>query len=329
MASMRLHPCGSDQTWQSPWLESLPEDYFSVLGDHLKDHYLGNAADYSTEQARNQLDIALYVRLAQAQTVFVPWVEEHDDFRDKSILEIGCGAGSSTAVLAMHARRVQALDISSLPMKVARLRCDLLGVSNVEFTLADPDWLVTQRWPVDPAEHDMVVCYALVEHLTLAERLNLLTYIWKRLPGHGRLVIYETPNRLCFYDWHSSYLDFAQILPDDLAAYYYRKSPRFEAEPNNNNQMRKDQFERLTEDETTKLYRWGRGASFHEFELAIGIENLRVVNDGYSGRLFAHRNAWGYNESYEAGLRSVFENLTPSIPAGFARPSLDFVLAPA
>jgi 2-polyprenyl-3-methyl-5-hydroxy-6-metoxy-1,4-benzoquinol methylase len=325
---MRLHPFGSDQTWQSPWLASLPKDYFRVLGDHLKDHYLGGSADYSTEQARNDLDIALYVRLAQAQTVFAPWLEQHDGIRDKSILEIGCGAGSSTAILGMHSRSVQALDIASNPMEVARLRCDLLGITNVDFTLTDPDWLTMQRWPVDPAEYDVVVCYALLEHLTLAERLNLLEYIWKRIPENGQLVIYETPNRLCYYDWHSSHLNFAQILPDDLAAYYYRKSPRFEAEPNNNNQMRKDQFERLSEDETTKLYRWGRGASYHEFELAIGLENLRVVNDGYSALLFAHRNGFGYNENYEAGLRSVFEALSPPIPAGFARPSLDFVFAP-
>jgi cyclopropane fatty-acyl-phospholipid synthase-like methyltransferase len=62
-------------------------------------------------------------------------------------LEIGCGAGAFTELLAGHAERVVAIDVSSVA--IARARRERAGLKNVDFRTADvmdfdlgttPDW---------------------------------------------------------------------------------------------------------------------------------------------------------------------------------------------
>src|SRR5262249_55252570 len=125
-------------------------------------------------------------------------------------------------------------------------------------------------------------------------------------------VVYETPNRLNCFDWHSFLLPFFDSLPDGLAIAYADHSPRpfFKIHPEGN----------LVEN----LYRLGRGVSFHEFDLALGLEQLRAINDGFSSKL-AHRSSLEH-EPFDLGLLDIFERYLPMVPQGFARPSLDLVI---
>ncbi|MBI1256220.1 MAG: methyltransferase domain-containing protein [Chloroflexi bacterium] len=75
-----------------------------------------------------------------------------------TILELGCGTGKNTALLADLGQQVIALDFSEGMIAQARAK---LSADNVRFSLAD----LTQRWPVADHAVDLVVCNLVLEHI--------------------------------------------------------------------------------------------------------------------------------------------------------------------
>ena len=74
------------------------------------------------------------------------------------------------------------------------------------------------------------------------------------------------------------------------------------------------------------LYRFGRGVSFHEFEIAIGFENMEVIADGYSMSAL-NRGKWvKRNKDFENILWKLITEHKPEVPLGFTYPSLDLVI---
>lgn len=78
--------------------------------------------------------------------------------RCKSILEIGCGTGKNTAVLAAIGDRVLSLDFSAGMIEKAKAAIDS---TNVTFEIAD----ITKRWPAHDESFDLVVCDLVLEHI--------------------------------------------------------------------------------------------------------------------------------------------------------------------
>ena len=78
--------------------------------------------------------------------------------RCKSILEIGCGTGKNTALLAQISEEVHALDFSEGMLKKAEQK---LGSTNVIFTAAD----ISKPWPCADESADLVVCNLVLEHI--------------------------------------------------------------------------------------------------------------------------------------------------------------------
>jgi ubiquinone/menaquinone biosynthesis C-methylase UbiE len=78
--------------------------------------------------------------------------------RCKSILEIGCGTGKNTALLAQIGRQVSALDFSAGMIEQARQK---LSLDNVKFAVAD----ITQPWPCEDQSIDLIVCNLVLEHV--------------------------------------------------------------------------------------------------------------------------------------------------------------------
>ncbi|MEO8396647.1 MAG: class I SAM-dependent methyltransferase [Chloroflexota bacterium] len=75
-----------------------------------------------------------------------------------TILELGCGTGKNTALLAQIADQVIALDFSEGMMARAKAR---LRAQNVHFSLAD----LTKRWPIADHSVNLVVCNLVLEHI--------------------------------------------------------------------------------------------------------------------------------------------------------------------
>lgn len=80
------------------------------------------------------------------------------NLRCKSVLEIGCGTGKNTALLAEIGENVYALDFSGAMIEKARQK---LRAGNVSFVVAD----LTQRWPCKERAVDLIACNLVLEHI--------------------------------------------------------------------------------------------------------------------------------------------------------------------
>jgi malonyl-CoA O-methyltransferase len=78
--------------------------------------------------------------------------------RFESVLEIGCGTGKNTALLARIARTVHAIDYS--PAMIARAK-EKSSFDNVMFTVAD----IRQTWPCPNRAANLVTCNLVLEHI--------------------------------------------------------------------------------------------------------------------------------------------------------------------
>ena len=94
------------------------------------------------------------------------------NLRCKSVLEIGCGTGKNTALLAEIGERVWAFDFSQAMIEKAKKK---LRLKNVTFVVAD----VIQRWPCKEESVDLISCNLVLEHIQdlsfiFAEALRVL-----------------------------------------------------------------------------------------------------------------------------------------------------------
>lgn len=97
--------------------------------------------------------------------------------RYHSILEIGCGTGKNTRLLAEIGDQVQALDFSEEMLAQARARA---AAPHITFAVAD----LTRPWPCADQSADLIVCNLVLEHIAdltcvFAEAARTL-----RQPGH-------------------------------------------------------------------------------------------------------------------------------------------------
>ena len=84
--------------------------------------------------------------------------ETLSNLRFRSILELGCGTGKNTALLAQIGAHVLALDFSEGMIDKAR---EKLSFDNVTFAVAD----ITQPWACEDRSIDLVTCNLVLEHI--------------------------------------------------------------------------------------------------------------------------------------------------------------------
>ena len=84
--------------------------------------------------------------------------QELTHFRCRSILELGCGTGKNTPLLASIGVDVHALDFSAGMIEKARAK---VTSPNVTFEIAD----ITKRWPSKDQSFDLIVCNLVLEHI--------------------------------------------------------------------------------------------------------------------------------------------------------------------
>lgn len=309
--------------WIAPWLKDVNPAYWPDMMACIGENWVVNKRDswrefFLTPRGREVLRTQLCTRISQASDVFVPWLEQAISLNGLRVLEIGCGSASSTAGLARAGAHVTGFDIKGRSLQMGRVRLSLLGFE-ATLTEVEPDWL---RRDVEAdafaGPFDLIVCYALLEHLLIEERMNLLGLCRRIMKRDGAaLAVFETPNRFAPFDWHSTKLAFSEILPDALAHRFIRERSSQQNHP----VMR---FDWPTPEAQEGLYRRGRGVSWHEFELGFGLKDLEVVLDGYSPR--SQQKNYKADLAFEAALESVFAGLDPPVPRGFCRPSLELLL---
>jgi 2-polyprenyl-3-methyl-5-hydroxy-6-metoxy-1,4-benzoquinol methylase len=292
-----------------------PED-LRVLEAALRQHYFRDcpAGYLDTAWGRHDLGNHLRRRLAEDRGRVVPWLDAVEPIRGARVLEIGCGTGSSTVALAEGGADVTAIDVDEAPVAVARERCRLYGTT-ATFVIANaaqlPEGLRGQQF-----RH--IIFYASLEHMTLAERLAAMKATWDMLPNGGVWSMIETPNRLWYFDWHTSLLPFFNWLPDELAFRCAAFSPR-------------PRFGEVYRDETPEamlhFQRRGRGVSYHELELVMG----QAVHQRIAGWLEPQSDDPWWRKplaflSEEARYRRLLHRIAPAVHEAFLQPRLDLAV---
>ncbi len=241
----------------------------------LKTHYFSSEAhcfaatadEYLTSDAgKKDLNDHVRDRLMKDRRYVIPWLSSIITLKSANILEVGCGTGSSTVALAEQGAAVWAIDVDGGSLAVARDRCKAYRLSSVTFARANATDLGRVFKDV---QFDVIAFYASLEHMLLEERLSALREAWNRLTPGKYLAVIDTPNRLWYFDSHTSHLPFFFWLPDDLAFRCARFSPRSAVSaryPIHDPQMMDD------------FLRRGRGVSYHDFQVALGdLEGVRVA----------------------------------------------------
>ncbi len=311
-----------------PWIREFPKHYIAELEAIAEDATRGW---FTPEHAAVGWDGYIkanlaYGRLEQCQTTVMPWLRAAvPDLSGLTVLEVGCGTGIATVPIALASHRVVAFDIDARSLAAARRRCALFGISNVELLHRDKTWIdayADDPRSVTPEPVDLIFCYALLEHLTPPERLTFLAGAWRHLRPGGHLVIVECPNRLSSFDWHTGKQPFSDWLPDDLLMTWYG---RYSSAPVNP-VVRAPSIAAATAMGPELLYRNGRGVSFHEFELSIGLKNLRVTA-GSTADWPLNRGVYpGADPAWEEAVATKLAAMEPPVPREFARQCLDLVL---
>ncbi len=140
----------------------------------------------------------------------------------KKMLDFGCGSGASTLIfLRCGATDVTGVEVDGALLDIAESR--LSDFFQEGYKLARIDHIDgNYRMPFSDAEFDIVWAQALIEHVLPDQRPFVLRELWRVLRKEGLLVIFGTPNRLWFKEFHTSNLFLVNYLPLDLAVFVAR-----------------------------------------------------------------------------------------------------------
>ncbi len=259
-------------------------------------------------------------RYAQAQRYLIPQLQHTGrPLHKMRALEIGCGEAPKLCALAPLFEQYVGIDLDATGLAMGRENARALNITNADLRLSEaddlPQILANERF-------DVIILYAVLEHLTIEERLNTLRLCWDALPPEGLLYIGEAPNRITPIDYHSTRRPYFNMMQPELALRFidqvgperWRKSVRAEATPE------------------LGLYRYGQHVGFEEFELAIAPpEQLahHLIADSWSEpmlnmcplRWFEPRNL----EDFDILVQQEFHDT--ALPPMFARYWLDGILA--
>lgn len=112
------------------------------------------------------------------------WLTEFGLKESDRVLEIGCGVGTQTELIAKRVTSgsIMACDIS--PESVKRAESRLKGFQNVSFLACD---IVTQELD---GEFDMMILPDVLEHIPIDQHSRLFTKLEKLLAPDGKIVIH-------------------------------------------------------------------------------------------------------------------------------------------
>jgi SAM-dependent methyltransferase len=248
----------------------------------------------------------------------IPWLAGHVRLDGARVLEYGCGDGQVSRTFAPHVASVVGLDIDADAVRRGARELERRSVENVALH-AHPAEEIVDALRARAGEVDIVLLYAVVEHLAIAERLAVLEAAREVARPDGVIVCVEAPNRLVSFDGHSSQLPYMNWLPYELGRLYGERSPR------------PDYVEGLLEArrsgperEAEWWVRYGRGVSFHEFELAFGDLARHVIGGGYDTVMWPARPLL----PEEVALARDLGRRRPDLGPMWSRHWLDVVLTP-
>ena len=264
----------------------LTDDVLARLRTALLEAYFkGSPVEkQDTEAARRDLNTILRRRFDICRKWFVPWLRRHGALDRMHVVDVDCFlTGSCTAAVALDAARVDVYGVAGPNLDAARRRFEIMGLENVGVHQHARERKVeTIEQHHAPGTVDCVLLYESLHRFGYAERQRTLQMSWALVRPGGFLVVAGTPNRLTAFDTASG-LPFFHALPDELAVDYASRSPHEGFSKPLANARRGSMSNGLE-----VLFRWGRGVSYHEFELALGALEPLIVGDGFDPEPLSH-----------------------------------------
>jgi SAM-dependent methyltransferase len=230
------------------------------------------------DQGMNSFDLA---RIASALFYYRPTLAEIlHPANNKGAVEIGSGWGLKALAWADLFASYVGIEITPHAANTSQFYFRERGLKKVRTISGNAEAVLQhpEKYGIDQV--DVLILYAVLEHLTLPERKSILQLAQEVYLAGGAVVITESPNRLSAYDAHTFQLPFVEWLPVELLSEYVHKSPRED--------LKELLSQASQEVRHETLYRLGRGISFHEFECfwdRLPLESARIANDGYSPEL--------------------------------------------
>ena len=270
------------------------------------------------DAVREDMDAHLRRRYEEFLTRYAPWIEKVRPLEGARVLEIGAGTGSWTVALCQRGAIVDGIDIDTRALGIAQKRCTLHGI-----TSGEANFIHLNATDIDklPSRYDIALFCASFEHMTHGERKTSLKKAWEQLRPGGLLGILECPNRLWYDDRHTTFRNFFNWLPDELAIDY----ARFYDRPGLAATFTEDQARDIA---AVELARWGRGGSYHDIEVVLGPITGIDVKEGLDDHL--RQMDRGYDDwwktSHEASYRAFLRKLEPEVPGAFFYPWLHVIL---
>src|SRR6266511_381179 len=267
-----------------------------------------NRIYWNSEQVQCDLQGHVMGRLIHDRHEYIPWLNSLCPLEKARVLEVGCGSGSSVMAIAEQGAEITGIDVVPEAIDMTRTRLDLFGLNEPRLHLTNATQIESY---FSCQSFDIIIFFASLEHMTHPERIASLKAAWNLLPKGGILCVVEAPNRLWFFDDHTSDLPFFHWLPDEIAIEYWKQSACYDHSP---------VFERQSDEAMLEFRRLGRGVSFHEFELALGpISGLDVLIDRHSFQIRQNLLRWArYRKSTKHRyVVDLLQRNQPEIPPGF------------
>ncbi len=295
----------------------LEGDKSAALEHSLRTNYFLNDDAYlATSDGARDLDDHMAWGLSDTRLRVVPWINTFRPVKGLRILEVGCGTGASHQAFREQGAEMTSIDIHEPSMVVARDRLELAGLSNDKIHSMD---VVDVDKNFSQGEFDLIMFSASLEHMTFEERLAGIAKTWDLLKSDGMWAVYECPNRIWFFDTHTSFLPFFNWLPDEVAYAYSKFSPR---QPFN------EIYRELSSESMLRFLREGRGASYHEFELSLGSMDAFEVVSSLPIFLRSKAPAFFLKHHLSLGRRfeTVLKKIVPDVHPAFLQTNLEFLL---
>jgi len=114
---------------------------------------------------------------------------QFERWRDKKILEIGCGIGTDTLNFARHGAAVTTLDLSARSLEIAHRRAELYGLQDrIQFFQGDAEEL-TKFIPVE--QYDLIYSFGVIHHTPHPERVIEQMRSFVKPGGTVKLMVYH------------------------------------------------------------------------------------------------------------------------------------------
>jgi 2-polyprenyl-3-methyl-5-hydroxy-6-metoxy-1,4-benzoquinol methylase len=114
---------------------------------------------------------------------------QFERWRDKRVLEIGCGIGTDTTRFARSGAKVTAVDLSARSLEIARQRMEVYGISDrAHFACGSAEDLSRV---VPPEPYDLIYSFGVIHHTPHPERVLDQIRCYTRPGSEVKIMIYH------------------------------------------------------------------------------------------------------------------------------------------